>query len=81
MLNLSWDELRRVICPLHGIIGYNRERICGLLTLALPPALSQKLHRGSILWDIAFGYLPILQAINANRLPVQFRQVSLMQLI
>jgi hypothetical protein len=76
MLNLSWDELRSAVGPLRKIIGYNRNRICGLLTFAPPPALPWNLHRGSIFWDIAFGYLPILHAVHASRLPEQFRQVS-----
>jgi hypothetical protein len=39
MLNLSWDKLRRAICPLHELIGDNDQRIWDLLDSTSDPAL------------------------------------------
>jgi hypothetical protein len=80
VLNLPWDELWRAICPLRKIIGDNNYvEISGLLYHTPDPAHSRTPQHGSIFWDIAFGYLSFLQALNTGRLPVNFgdfRQVS-----
>ncbi|KAJ7822061.1 hypothetical protein B0H14DRAFT_3146472, partial [Mycena olivaceomarginata] len=75
MLNLPWDELRKAICQLHEIIGDNDRGLYELSNFASEPTLPQKPQCGSMFWDIAFGYLPILTAVNAGRLPAQFRQL------
>jgi hypothetical protein len=76
MLNLPWDELRRAICPLREIIGDVEGGIKDLLYFTPNPAPPRTPQCRSMFWDIAFGYLPILMAVHAGKLPVQLRQVS-----
>ncbi|KAJ7875717.1 hypothetical protein B0H14DRAFT_2568568 [Mycena olivaceomarginata] len=75
LLNLSWDEIRRAICPLRSIIGEDVGSLNELLTFVWNPPLPRIHQCGSIFWDIAFGYLPMVQAVRSGRLPAQFRQV------
>jgi hypothetical protein len=76
LLNLPWDELRRAICPLREIIGDDDRGIWALLDLTSDPAPPRTPHCGSILWDITFGYLSVVRAVNVRRLPANFGKVS-----
>jgi hypothetical protein len=76
MLNLSWDELRRAICPLRGIMGDDVGRLRELSNFVSNPTPPRSPQCSSIFWDIAFGYVSIFQAVHAGKLPAQFRQVS-----
>lgn len=57
LLDLSWDELRKFICPVHTIMGTDQDGLEQLWVSALNPAPSINLRWDSILWDLTGGSL------------------------
>ncbi|KAJ7144615.1 hypothetical protein C8R44DRAFT_725536 [Mycena epipterygia] len=52
LLDLSWDELRKVICSVHTIMGNNWDGLRQLLVSAADPTLCLSFDFDSILWDL-----------------------------
>ncbi|KAJ7035191.1 hypothetical protein C8F04DRAFT_1233840 [Mycena alexandri] len=48
LFNLSWDELRKVICPLRKIIGEDERGLRELFQATSDPILFQQMHSSSI---------------------------------
>ncbi|KAJ7738237.1 hypothetical protein DFH07DRAFT_85587 [Mycena maculata] len=59
--NLSWDDLRTVICPLRSFIGEDSEDLANFLILASDPSNLPTFHFDSILRDLAVGGLRVLK--------------------
>ncbi|KAJ7846807.1 hypothetical protein B0H13DRAFT_1907555 [Mycena leptocephala] len=72
MLDVSWDELRKAVCSLRSSIGTNMDGLRELLNYASNPTVRPKLHSGSILIDLALGYLRVMKSILTHRLPWGF---------
>lgn len=63
LLDLSWDELRKAICPVHTIMGTDWDGLRQLLSSRLDPGPSSNFHCDSILWDLTSSTLRLLKQV------------------
>ncbi|KAJ7085059.1 hypothetical protein C8R44DRAFT_821672 [Mycena epipterygia] len=70
-LDLSWDELRKSVCPLRKILGNDQGKLYELFIYASDPSLCPK--PASIFSDLSRGYLRVMRSYLDHRLPWDFR--------
>jgi hypothetical protein len=78
LLDLSWDELRMVICPLRAIVGEDDEKLKGLL-ISVPETLFSRLNFDSLVNDLGYGFLRLIKRLVRDEVDRQFRSVSVPQ--
>ncbi|KAJ7085046.1 hypothetical protein C8R44DRAFT_862213 [Mycena epipterygia] len=71
LLDFSWDELKKAICPLRKIMDKYPGKLDELLTYASDPRLYLK--AASIVWDLSRGYLRVMRSLLDYKLPWDFR--------
>ncbi|KAJ7085034.1 hypothetical protein C8R44DRAFT_721720 [Mycena epipterygia] len=71
LLDLSWNELRKSICPLRDIMDTYDGKLDKLLTYASDPDFCPK--PASIFWELSRGCLCVMRSMLDHKLPWNFR--------
>ncbi|KAJ6523965.1 hypothetical protein DFH09DRAFT_1189930 [Mycena vulgaris] len=69
-LNLSWDKIRSIICPLRDLVGQDREKVRFLYRFMRDKA--QQHHSLVEHKDVAYRCIRVLKAVDSGELHVNF---------
>ncbi|KAJ7626976.1 hypothetical protein FB45DRAFT_57012 [Roridomyces roridus] len=72
ILDYSWDDLRRIICPLHETVGQESEALELLFLSACHPTRIQQLHPAATPQHLAQRGMRTMINLTTNRLPPNF---------
>ncbi|KAJ7097696.1 hypothetical protein C8R44DRAFT_369215 [Mycena epipterygia] len=73
LLDLSWDELRKAICPLRTLMGGDKRGLSKLLSSSSDPILFRGVRSGSTLRDFVWGSIRIMKKVFAHELSRELR--------
>lgn len=72
LLDVSWDELRAVICLLRPIIGEDEGHLRSLLISASNQTVVLNPHLDSILYDLTLGCLRFMKMLLGHTMDINF---------
>ncbi|KAJ6551962.1 hypothetical protein B0H19DRAFT_1159485 [Mycena capillaripes] len=72
LLDLSWDELRMIICPLRAILGEDDKELEGLL-ISQPPTMFSRLDFDSLMAELGSGVLRLIKRLLRHEVDQHFR--------
>jgi hypothetical protein len=72
LLNISWDDLRSVICALRTNVGQDEQRLRALFFFASSLALPADPNFDSTIWGFAQGGLQVMKRIFAGEIPLYY---------
>ncbi|KAJ7635266.1 hypothetical protein FB45DRAFT_1057137 [Roridomyces roridus] len=72
VLDYSWDDLRRIICPLRETVGQDSHALELLFLSACHPTRINEFHPAATLQHLAQGGMRTMINVTTNHLPVRF---------